>query len=39
MWSALPFVIGAIICFAIHYLNTARLRTLAHGAEQHVPAE
>ncbi len=26
MWSALPFVAGAIVCFAIHVLNTARLR-------------
>jgi MFS transporter, AAHS family, 4-hydroxybenzoate transporter len=25
MWSALPFVVGAVICFAIHRLNTARL--------------
>jgi AAHS family 4-hydroxybenzoate transporter-like MFS transporter len=25
MWSALPFVAGAIVCFAIHRLNTARL--------------
>jgi AAHS family 4-hydroxybenzoate transporter-like MFS transporter len=27
MWSALPFVAGAVICFAIHRLNTARLAT------------
>jgi len=27
MWSALPFLIGAVICFAIHCLNTARLAT------------
>ncbi len=26
MWSALPFVAGAVVCFAIHVLNTARLR-------------
>jgi AAHS family 4-hydroxybenzoate transporter-like MFS transporter len=26
MWSALPFVVGAVVCFAIHILNTARLR-------------
>jgi MFS transporter, AAHS family, 4-hydroxybenzoate transporter len=26
MWSALPFAAGAIVCFAIHLLNTARLR-------------
>lgn len=27
MWSALPFVVGAAICFAIHRLNTTRLAT------------
>ena len=26
MWSALPFAAGAVICFLIHRLNTARLR-------------
>jgi MFS transporter, AAHS family, 4-hydroxybenzoate transporter len=26
MWSALPFAAGAIVCFAIHLLNTARLK-------------
>jgi AAHS family 4-hydroxybenzoate transporter-like MFS transporter len=25
MWSALPFAVGAIVCYAIHRLNTARL--------------
>jgi AAHS family 4-hydroxybenzoate transporter-like MFS transporter len=25
MWSAIPFVLGAVVCFAIHRLNTARL--------------
>jgi AAHS family 4-hydroxybenzoate transporter-like MFS transporter len=25
MWSALPFIVGAIVCYAIHRLNTARL--------------
>jgi MFS transporter, AAHS family, 4-hydroxybenzoate transporter len=25
MWSAVPFAVGAVICFAIHRLNTARL--------------
>ena len=25
MWSALPFVAGAVICFAIHRINTVRL--------------
>ncbi len=27
MWSALPFAAGAIVCFAIYWLNTARLKT------------
>jgi AAHS family 4-hydroxybenzoate transporter-like MFS transporter len=34
MWSALPFAVGAIVCFAIHRLNTARLKVhpeLAHA--------
>ncbi len=26
MWSALPFAVGAVVCFAIHVLNTARLK-------------
>jgi AAHS family 4-hydroxybenzoate transporter-like MFS transporter len=26
MWSALPFAAGAVVCFAIHVLNTARLK-------------
>jgi MFS transporter, AAHS family, 4-hydroxybenzoate transporter len=26
LWSSLPFVLGAITCFAIHYLNQARLQ-------------
>jgi AAHS family 4-hydroxybenzoate transporter-like MFS transporter len=25
MWAALPFAVGAVICFLIHRLNTARL--------------
>ncbi len=25
MWSALPFVAGAVICFIIYRLNAARL--------------
>jgi AAHS family 4-hydroxybenzoate transporter-like MFS transporter len=25
MWSALPFLAGAIVCFVIHRLNQARL--------------
>ena len=26
VWSALPFAAGAIVCFAVHILNTARIR-------------
>ena len=26
VWSALPFALGAIVCFAIHVLNTARIK-------------
>lgn len=25
MWSALPFAVGAVVCYAIHILNTRRL--------------
>jgi len=25
MWSALPFALGAVVCYAVHRLNTARL--------------
>ena len=25
MWSALPFAVGAVICFIVHRLNAARL--------------
>jgi len=25
MWSALPFAVGAVVCYAVHRLNTARL--------------
>ena len=25
MWSALPFAVGAVVCFIVHRLNTARL--------------
>jgi AAHS family 4-hydroxybenzoate transporter-like MFS transporter len=24
LWSALPFLAGAVVCFAIHHLNVAR---------------
>ena len=30
MWSALPFAGGAIVCFLVHKLNTARLRAASH---------
>jgi hypothetical protein len=26
MWSALPFLLGAVVCYAIYRLNDARLR-------------
>jgi MFS transporter, AAHS family, 4-hydroxybenzoate transporter len=35
LWSALPFVLGAIICFAIHCLDTARLREHSWPRERH----
>ena len=25
VWSALPFAAGAVVCFTVHLLNTARL--------------
>jgi hypothetical protein len=25
IWAALPFAVGAVMCFIIHRLNTARL--------------
>jgi AAHS family 4-hydroxybenzoate transporter-like MFS transporter len=34
MWSALPFAVGAVVCFIIYRLNTARLKAhpeLAQG--------
>jgi MFS transporter, AAHS family, 4-hydroxybenzoate transporter len=34
MWSAIPFALGAVVCFIIYQLNAARLRArpdLAHG--------
>jgi AAHS family 4-hydroxybenzoate transporter-like MFS transporter len=30
MWSALPFLGGAVVCFAIYRLNSARLRAASH---------
>jgi AAHS family 4-hydroxybenzoate transporter-like MFS transporter len=34
MWSALPFAVGAVVCFLIYQLNSARLKArpeLAQG--------
>jgi AAHS family 4-hydroxybenzoate transporter-like MFS transporter len=34
MWSAIPFAVGAVVCFIIYKLNTARIRArpeLAQG--------
>jgi AAHS family 4-hydroxybenzoate transporter-like MFS transporter len=40
MWAALPFAVGAIVCFVIHVLNTARLRERPWLGEGHqAPAE
>jgi len=39
MWSALPFAAGAIVCYAIHRLNTARLAERSGLAEQPAAAE
>jgi MFS family permease len=38
VWSALPFALGAIICFTIHRLDTARLRARPWLRERHEPA-
>jgi AAHS family 4-hydroxybenzoate transporter-like MFS transporter len=39
MWSAVPFAFGAVVCYAIHRLNTARLAGQTEMAEQAAPAE
>ncbi len=39
VWSSLPFAAGAIVCFAIHKLNTARLQERSHLQEAQAPAE
>jgi AAHS family 4-hydroxybenzoate transporter-like MFS transporter len=39
MWSAIPFAAGAVVCYAIHRLNTARLAERQELAEQAAPAE
>src|ERR687887_99271 len=33
MWSATPFLIGALICFTVHRLNQARIRERPYLAE------
>ena len=33
MWSATPFLIGALICYAVHRLNQARIRERPYLAE------
>src|SRR5689334_17199943 len=33
MWSAVPFLLGALICFAVHRLNQARIRERPYLAE------
>jgi AAHS family 4-hydroxybenzoate transporter-like MFS transporter len=41
VWSALPFAVGAVVCFAIYWLNAARLieRPYLRGQEGIAPAE
>ncbi len=39
VWSSLPFAAGAIVCFAIHKLNTARLQERPYLKEAQAPAE
>ena len=38
MWSALPFAVGAVVCFIVHRLNTARLAARPGTAEQEALA-
>ena len=38
MWSALPFALGAVVCYIVHRLNEARLRE-APLVQQVAPAE
>ena len=33
MWSATPFLLGALICFTVHRLNQARIRERPYLAE------
>jgi MFS transporter, AAHS family, 4-hydroxybenzoate transporter len=38
LWSTLPFVLGGVVCFAIHRLDTVRLRERPRLRELHPPA-
>ena len=39
MWSALPFLVGAVVAFLIYRLNAARLRERPYLQEAPAPAE
>ncbi|HEX5508903.1 MAG TPA: MFS transporter [Pseudolabrys sp.] len=39
VWSSLPFLAGAIVCYAIHRLNTQRLKERPYLQHADVPAE
>src|SRR6185437_9264446 len=39
MWSALPFLAGAVVCLIIHKLNQERLRERPYLQQQAAPAE
>jgi AAHS family 4-hydroxybenzoate transporter-like MFS transporter len=38
LWSALPFAVGAVICFTVHRLNAARLARLSWPQQGHERA-
>ena len=38
VWSSLPFAAGAVVCFAIHRLNTARLQERPYLLQAQAPA-
>lgn len=39
VWSSLPFLAGAVVCFIIHRLNQARLRERPYLQQKPAPAE
>jgi len=39
IWSSLPFLVGAVVCFVIHRLNQTRLRERPYLQENVAPAE